>query len=99
MLLDARCEDTNLWSSVLADACRYPELCRVLILRVFPRVARSTVADAFARKGSILAPPWEEVSCAFRLPDRSDELRGENIVMRRLRDKSMGNFGLYFTIL
>lgn len=61
MLLDAGCEDTCLWSPILADSCRYPDLCRVLILRVFPRLSRSTVGDAFARNGSSLAPSWEEV--------------------------------------
>lgn len=62
MLLDARCGDTGLWSPILADACRYPDLCRVLILRVYPRLARSVVADAFACSASLLAPSWEEVS-------------------------------------
>lgn len=61
MLLDAQSGDVGLWSPILADACRHADLRRVLILRVFPRVVRSTVADAFARSGEILAPLWEEV--------------------------------------
>lgn len=65
MLLDARSTDVGLWSAIIADACRYPDLCRVLIMRVFPRVARSTVADAFARGGAALAPSWEEVRVFF----------------------------------
>lgn len=61
MLLDARSGDVGLWSPILADACRYDDLRRVLIMRVFPRVVRSTVADAFARSGATLAASWEEV--------------------------------------
>lgn len=62
MLLDAQSGDVGLWSPLLADACRHADLRRVLIRRVFPRVVRSTVADAFARSGETLAPSWEEVS-------------------------------------
>lgn len=61
MLLDARSGDVGLWSPILADACRHDDLRRALIMRVFPRVVRSTVADAFARSGSVLAASWEEV--------------------------------------
>ncbi|CAN0368930.1 unnamed protein product, partial [Ectocarpus sp. 12 AP-2014] len=61
MLLDARSGDVGLWSPILADACRHDELRRVLIMRVFPRVVRSSVAEAFARSGATLAASWEEV--------------------------------------
>ncbi|CAM9113704.1 unnamed protein product [Scytosiphon promiscuus] len=61
MLLDARSGDVGLWSPILADACRHDDLRRVLIMRVFPRVVRSNVADAFARSGAVLAASWEEV--------------------------------------
>lgn len=61
MLLDARSGDVGLWSPILADACRHDDLRRVLIMRVFPRVVRSSVADAFARSGAALAASWEEV--------------------------------------
>lgn len=62
MLLDARSGDVGLWSPILADACRHHDLRRELIMRVFPRVVRSRVADAFARSGAALAASWEEVS-------------------------------------
>ncbi|CAB1115154.1 unnamed protein product [Ectocarpus sp. CCAP 1310/34] len=65
MLLDARSGDVGLWSPILADACRHDELRRVLIMRVFPRVVRSSVAEAFARSGATLAASWEE---ALRSP-------------------------------
>ncbi|CAN0539345.1 unnamed protein product [Laminaria digitata] len=61
MLLDARSGDVGLWAPILTDACRHHGLRRALIMRVFPRVVRSRVADAFARNGARLAPLWEEV--------------------------------------
>ncbi|CAM9795603.1 unnamed protein product [Ascophyllum nodosum] len=81
MLLDARSGDVGLWAPILADACRHADLRRVLILRVFPRVVRSTVADAFARSGEILAPYWEEAlrSPLEELKARDDRRRKKEV--------------------
>eukprot|EP00752_Nemacystus_decipiens_P005910 g5342.t1 len=81
MLLDARSGDVGLWSPILADACRHDELRRVLVMRVFPRVVRSSVADAFARSGGALATSWEE---ALRAP--LEELKARHERQRRKKE-------------
>ncbi|CAM9123738.1 unnamed protein product [Choristocarpus tenellus] len=75
MLLDSGCEDTSLWASILKHACRRPGLHRALIMRVLPCVARSPVADAFARAGTKIAPLWEE---ALRGPLEELQRRDEH---------------------